>query len=326
MIYGTLHLRLPNGLQQSHNISQTSVLVGRGLANDLLINDSSVAPSHVRLTFQRGEVVLEDLGSINGTFINEVRLEPRKPYVLNKAEMIRFGNVDALLAPPNSAPPEWPPLQTPPAVAVLPVSTQPESAVEVQPPPTPKLVSIKINPKRSTRDFTISVTRTADDPETTIQTILLAGADPSEDLAFTFKPQILKLEVGQTKTAQLQVRGLPSAFTITAAGKGKSYTAATKAALIAPDRTLPVVIAIVVVLACLTGLLALAACPNSLRTVCGFVPVNPISMAVSTATDIPAATPTATLVSTEPPTATLVISPETLVAVGSPTIGAVGPT
>jgi predicted component of type VI protein secretion system len=321
MIYGTLHLRLPTGAQQSHNISQGSVLIGRGLANDLIINDASVAPSHVRLTFQRGEVVLEDLGSINGTFINGVRLESRKPYVLNKAELIRFGNVDALLAPPNSAPPDWPPLQSPPPVTVSPVAP-PETTVEVQPPPTPKLISIKINPKRSTRDFTISVIRTGDDPEPATQTILLAGADPTEDLAFTFKPQILKLDPGQTKTSQLQVRGLPGSFTITAAGKGKSYTAATKAALIAPDRTMPIVIAILAVLGSLTLLLALAACPNSLSNVCGFVPANPLSLAVSTATDTPSATPTATQVDTQAPTETLVsIATETPLVASSPTTG-----
>ena len=101
MIYGTLHLRLADGQQQSHNISQSSILIGRGLANDLLINDPTVAPAHARLTFQRGEVVVEDLGSVNGTFINEVRLEAKTPYVLNRAEMIRFGAVDAILAPAN---------------------------------------------------------------------------------------------------------------------------------------------------------------------------------------------------------------------------------
>lgn len=302
MIYGTLHLRLPNGQQQSHPISQSSILIGRGLANDLLLNESSVAPSHARLTFQRGEVVLEDLGSLNGTFINGVPLEGHKPYVLNKAEFIRFGNVDALLAPPNSAPPEWPPLQAPPPPA--PPLTQPEPLLEVQPPPTPKLVTLKLNPKRSTRDFTVTVTRTADDPELATQTILLAAGDPTEDLAFTFKPQILKLDPGQSRTSQMQVRGLPGTFTITAAGKGKSYTTATKGALIAPDRTVPVIIAIAAVLSCLTGLLALAACPTSLRAICGFVPGNPISLAVSTATFTPSATATLTATATQAPTET----------------------
>lgn len=310
MIYGTLHLRLPTGQQQSHNISQASVLIGRGLANDILLNDVSVAPTHARLTFQKGEVVLEDLGSLGGTYINGVQLEARKPYVLNKAEFIRFGNVDVLLAPPNSAPPEWPPLAAPAPVAnseqPTTATTAPEPVVEeVLPPPTPKLVSIKLNPKRAARDFTITVTRTNDDPDLTTQTILLAGTDPTEDLAFSFKPQILKLDPGQSKTALMQVRGLPGSFTITAAGKGKSYTTATKGALIAPDRTVPLVVAIAVVLSCLTALLALSACPTSLRGICGFIPANPISMAVSTSTFTPAPTDTVEPTQTLAPTETL---------------------
>jgi len=325
MIYGTLHLRLPNGQQQSHNISQSSVLIGRGLANDLLLNDSSVAPSHARLTFQRGEVVVEDLGTINGTFINGVQIEPRKPYVLNKAEFIRFGNVDAMLTPPNSAAPEWPPLTTPPPVEVV-EPAQPEAPVDVQPPPTPKLVSLKLNPKRAARVFTLTVTRTADDPDLTTQTILLAGNDPTDDLAFSFKPQVLKLDPGQSKTSQIEVRGLPGPFTITAAGKGKSYTTATKGALIAPDRTVPLVIAIAAVLSCLTALLALSACPTSLRGICGFIPANPISMAVSTSTFTPSATFTPEPTQTPLPTETLAgPSPTSGGVVATATTGGVVP-
>jgi len=297
MIYGTLHLRLSDGQQQSHHLSQSSILLGRGLANDLLINDPSLAPAHARLTFQKGEVVLEDLGSANGTFISGVRIDPRKPYTLNRAEFIRFGSVDALLAPANSAPPaEWPAFTPPaPAPTAPPSATQPTFAVEeVQPPPAPKLVTIRINPKRSTRDFTVSLTRAADDPDSASQTILLAAADPTEDLAFTFKPQIIKIETGQTRTAHLEVRGLPGTFTVTAAGKGKSYTAATKAALISPDRSMQIVLVIALVLACVTGLFTLAACPTALRAVCGFIPANPISMAMSTATFTPSASPTVT--------------------------------
>jgi hypothetical protein len=302
MIYGTLHLRFPNGQQQSHNISQSSILIGRGLANDLILNEGSVAPSHARLSFQRGDVVLEDLGSINGTTINGVRLESRKPYVLNKAEFIRFGTVDALLAPPNSPPPEWPAPQAP----LTPTLPPPEPMNEVTPPPAAKLVSIKIEPKRSTRDFTVTITRSEDDPDSATQTILLAGADPTEDLAFTFKPQILKLDPGQSKSSLVQVRGLPGTFTLTAAGKGRSYTTATKGALIPPDRTIPVILGIVAVLACLTGLLALAVCPTSLSGVCGFVPLNPVALAVSTSTYTPSATATTTATATQPATATTI--------------------
>ncbi len=310
MIYGTLHLRLSSGQQQSHNISQSSILIGRGLANDLLINDPTVAPAHARLTFQKGEVVIEDLGTINGTFINGVRLEPKKPYVLSRAEMMRFGSVDAVLAPANIPAPEWPPMTAPepaPAPTTAPVTapSEPEPVTEVLPPPAAKLVSLKVEPKRSTRDFTISVTRVAEDPDTSLQTILLAGTDPTEDLAFTFKPQILKLEPGQTKTSLLQVRGLPSTFTITAAGKGKSYTAATKAALVAPDRSMQIVGVVAIILACITGVFALAACPTALRAVCGFIPANALSMAVSTPTFTPSATPTATSEATLVPTNTL---------------------
>lgn len=325
MIYGTLHLRFSNGQQQSHNISQSSILIGRGLANDLILNDPAVAPSHARLSFQRGDVVLEDLGSINGTYINGVRLEARKPYVLNKAEFIRFATVDALLAPPNSAPPDWPVLAAPPPAAA-PVPPPPEPINEVVPPPTPKLVSIKLEPKRSTRDFTATISRSEDDPDTATQTILLAGTDPTEDLAFTFKPQILKLDPGQSKSSLIQVRGLPGTFTITAAGKGRSYTTATKGALVAPDHTIPVILAIVVVLACLTGLLALAVCPTSLSGVCGFVPFNPIALAVSTATSTSSPTATVTATATLAPTFTAAPPSATAVqALASATVGVAAP-
>src|SRR5574337_1106257 len=146
MVYGTLHIRLSNGQTQSYNVGQSSILIGRGLANDLIVNDPTVAPTHARLAFQRGEVVLEDLGSINGTYINGVRLEAKKPYVLKSAELIRFGGVDALLAPASSEPPDWSAIAAAPPPPSL-LTPQPEPITEVQPPPTPKLISIQLNPK-----------------------------------------------------------------------------------------------------------------------------------------------------------------------------------
>src|ERR1041385_5235031 len=44
--------------------------IGRGFANDFKIPDPSVSGSHCSIIIDSGNVIIKDLGSTNGTFIN----------------------------------------------------------------------------------------------------------------------------------------------------------------------------------------------------------------------------------------------------------------
>src|SRR5262245_33506508 len=72
---------------------EATLLVGRSSAADLQLVDGKVSREHCRFTLRDGAVVLEDLGSQNGTFVNGLRLA--SPCVLGRGDEIAIG--DSLL-------------------------------------------------------------------------------------------------------------------------------------------------------------------------------------------------------------------------------------
>ena len=61
---------------------------------DLSDNGSStkrISRRHARILKQGDTVVIEDTGSINGTFINGKRLDPYVPEILNDGDTLQFG-------------------------------------------------------------------------------------------------------------------------------------------------------------------------------------------------------------------------------------------
>lgn len=305
MIYATLHLRLPDGQTLLYNVEKESITIGRAPENDLVLSDATIAPQQARITVQPGQLTIEDLGSIGGITLDGKRIEANKEYSLMQVKAIRLSSVDMVVGAPNSAPPLWQPL---PATQ----TTQPT-----------RPFTVALTPKRSTRDFTVTVTRNKGGTGllgTKPPNIILAGRDANESMAFTFKPQTMRLESGESKNATLEVRGKPGHFTITATGEG--YSIATKGQLLAVNR-LPLVLAIVLSVSILLGvLLVMGSCPTVFSDVCGFVPNNPISLVFSTATFTPTNTRTATATFTATTSSvaatTRTVVPQTVAATATP--------
>lgn len=62
-----------DGVHARHRLERFPVAVGRGYANDVILDDPKVSASHLRIErTEEGRLVLRDLGSRNGTF----RVEP----------------------------------------------------------------------------------------------------------------------------------------------------------------------------------------------------------------------------------------------------------
>lgn len=77
------------------------VSVGRASTNDITIIDDSLSRLHARITIREGTASVEDLGSMNGTQVNGVRITGRQP--LKVGDVIRFGNVEATLSQDQSS-------------------------------------------------------------------------------------------------------------------------------------------------------------------------------------------------------------------------------
>ncbi len=68
---------------------QDEITIGRDIGNRIVINDPEVSRKHARLTMQSGGFVIEDLGSTNGTFVNNQRLIG--PHMLRPGETVMLG-------------------------------------------------------------------------------------------------------------------------------------------------------------------------------------------------------------------------------------------
>jgi len=70
-------------------------LFGRASDNTIVLEEETVSGHHARLLFRGGQWLLEDLGSKNGTAVNELALED--PMVITFGDEIRIGNVHLVL-------------------------------------------------------------------------------------------------------------------------------------------------------------------------------------------------------------------------------------
>jgi two-component system cell cycle response regulator len=78
---------------EMYRIEKDQVVIGRGDKVDLRLVDDGISREHVRLCKDDGRIVLEDLGSTNGTYCNGQRVE-RQP--LSEGDKILIGSTTIL--------------------------------------------------------------------------------------------------------------------------------------------------------------------------------------------------------------------------------------
>ena len=82
---------------------QTDLTVGRsdtlsGVAPDLNLEPyvgelAGLSRRHARLTWRAGQCWIEDLNSVNWTYLNNQRLSPERPAPLKDGDLLKLGNV-----------------------------------------------------------------------------------------------------------------------------------------------------------------------------------------------------------------------------------------
>jgi adenylate cyclase len=67
--------------------------IGRHVDNDVVFADSAVSRNHARIEYRTDDdlLLIEDLASANGTFVNQFRLAPHEPFRLTGGDRIRIG-------------------------------------------------------------------------------------------------------------------------------------------------------------------------------------------------------------------------------------------
>jgi phage tail-like protein len=115
--FGKLIIRSADG-ERVIPLRQPQYTIGRNPARDLHLDSPVVSNMHARIDAGAHGAQLIDLGSTNGTFIDERRLPPNQPYPLVPGEEVRIGPFILIYVPPGVA--------YPPEEASLPVAEAPE--------------------------------------------------------------------------------------------------------------------------------------------------------------------------------------------------------
>jgi len=96
-------------------LMKNEITIGRDINNEIVINDAEISRKHCRLVMTADGFVIEDLGSTNGTWVNERRISSQ--HLLRNGESIRLGDnitliyemvgvdADATIASSSAAPP-----------------------------------------------------------------------------------------------------------------------------------------------------------------------------------------------------------------------------
>ncbi|MDQ7825516.1 MAG: FHA domain-containing protein [Candidatus Eremiobacteraeota bacterium] len=94
----TPHLEILSGrdmLDEHHDAPlvplSSSLSLGRDPSNDIPVSDAMVSSFHCRISREEQGYRIQDLGSTNGTWVNDTRIE--SPLSLRKGDTIRLGAV-----------------------------------------------------------------------------------------------------------------------------------------------------------------------------------------------------------------------------------------
>jgi pSer/pThr/pTyr-binding forkhead associated (FHA) protein len=72
-------------------------MIGRAADNTIVLGDENVSAHHARLSFSGGQWLLEDLGSRNGTYVNELHVE--SPLAITEDDQILIGGLRLVIQP-----------------------------------------------------------------------------------------------------------------------------------------------------------------------------------------------------------------------------------
>jgi pSer/pThr/pTyr-binding forkhead associated (FHA) protein len=85
------HLRFLNDENPQAVALGSSNLLGRAADNAICLDDPLVSAHHARISFAGGQWLVEDLGSRNGTRVNDLMVE--SPIALAAGDILTFGGI-----------------------------------------------------------------------------------------------------------------------------------------------------------------------------------------------------------------------------------------
>ena len=76
---------------KEHPLNDGITIIGRGKDSDIQVKSPNLSRAHARFIISEGSVFIEDLGSRNGTYVNNERIEVKRE--LSKGDAVRFADI-----------------------------------------------------------------------------------------------------------------------------------------------------------------------------------------------------------------------------------------
>jgi pSer/pThr/pTyr-binding forkhead associated (FHA) protein len=112
-------------------LEREEMFMGRDLANEITISDPEVSRRHARFIMQEENILLEDLGSTNGTFLNGERIST--PQQLRSGDVVTLGENIVLVFEKSQYDPDATVVSSSAAQTVQPQPQQPKPRSHQQP-------------------------------------------------------------------------------------------------------------------------------------------------------------------------------------------------
>lgn len=101
MAFGKVTVRTESGEVEEHELTRPTTSVGRQPGNDIVLNSASVSRYHAQFDVSEGRVYLVDLGTVNGTFVNDRQVEPNSRVALADGDVITIGDIMLTFSSPE---------------------------------------------------------------------------------------------------------------------------------------------------------------------------------------------------------------------------------
>jgi pSer/pThr/pTyr-binding forkhead associated (FHA) protein len=93
MAYGRLDVFWPDGQFKTFPLTEPTSSIGRSSGNTIMLDTNTISRYHISIAQEKGQVFLTDLDSVNGTFIDGVRLTGSEKRPLYGGEEIQIGTL-----------------------------------------------------------------------------------------------------------------------------------------------------------------------------------------------------------------------------------------
>ena len=96
---GRLAIFSPDGPIENFMIEQETIAIGRSTGNDLTLDKQGISRYHASITVRDAVAELRDLESVNGTYVDGLRLDSEQPRILRGGEEVQMGDIRLIFYP-----------------------------------------------------------------------------------------------------------------------------------------------------------------------------------------------------------------------------------